>query len=287
MIAMINRFLTPSEIAEATIATGIKKANLPPIKILLLGILAGMFISFGAHGYITIMQTFKSIDIGLMKFLGAAIFPVGLMLVVIAGGELFTGNNLMTLALANGKITMKKMLLNWFLVFAGNFIGSLFLAWIMAKAGLYNTGTHSTELTIGIVTSKLGLSFGEAFLRAILANILVVLAVWMAYASNDITSKILAIWFPVMLFVLSGFEHSIANMFYFGLGKFIGLDISWAQAWMVNLIPVTLGNIVGGAIVVPAVYYVVYVMQGNVKEKNSVPNVITSNREEKKAYKAS
>ncbi|WP_425449435.1 formate/nitrite transporter family protein [Dethiothermospora halolimnae] len=255
---MDKKMLSPTEITTATINAGIKKASLSTARMLLLGIFAGMFIGFGAHADITVMQTLGSFDVGIAKFMGAAVFPVGLMLVLVAGAELFTGNNLMTMALMDKKITINKMLKNWILVYLGNFIGSILLALIIEKAGLYGQGSNIANKAIAIAEAKVGLSFGQAFLRAILCNIIVVLAVWFSSASKQVIGKIFAIWFPIMMFVLSGFEHSIANMFFISLGKLLGGSFSWVEMWTSNLIPVTLGNILGGAVIVPVVYYIVY-----------------------------
>lgn len=269
---MEGRMLTPDEIALATIEAGTKKANLPFYKMILLGILAGMFIGFGAHGSLSIMQTLKGIDVGLMKFLGAAVFPVGLMLVVVAGAELFTGNNLIALALMSKRITFSKMLKNWGFVYLGNFIGSVLLAFLICKSGLVNDSIR--DLSINIAFNKVELTFSQALIRGILCNILVVLAVWMATGSKDIVSKIFSIWFPIMLFVLAGYEHSVANMFYIPLGKFLGANITWSEIAIKNLLPVTIGNIIGGAIFVCGFYYLIYVFNGKEKseEKRLSPN---------------
>ncbi|MGF7058175.1 formate/nitrite transporter family protein [Brassicibacter mesophilus] len=255
---MEKRYLSPSEVANATINAGITKAKLSITRILLLGIFAGIFIGLGAFGDIVVMQTLKGIDIGVMKLIGASVFPVGLMLVVIAGAELFTGNCLMTMAIMDKKITLGEMLKNWFFVYLGNFIGAVLLAFIILKAELLQG--HVLEMAASIGTAKLSLSFQAAFLRGILCNIVVVLAVWLGAAALDVVSRLLAIWFPIMLFVLSGYEHSIANMFFIPLAKFAGVNVPWLSIWTDNLIPVTLGNIVGGAIIVPVVYYIVYVL---------------------------
>ncbi len=258
---MSKNFSTPQEITEAVIAAGIKRAGLPALKMILLGIFAGLFIGFGANGSIAIMQTFGKIDAGFAKFLGAAVFPVGLMLVIVAGSELFTGNCLMTLPLFNKKILMRHMLKNWVLVYIGNFIGSVVLAWAVANSGLFGQIgqlTPAGELAVKLASTKVSLGFGEAFIRAIFCNMLVVLAVWLATGSQDVISKIFSAWFPIMLFVLSGFEHSIANMYFIPAGLFMGAGMTWADVWVKNLIPVTLGNILGGAIIVPAVYHYCY-----------------------------
>ena len=257
---MSKGYLSPTEIAETTITTGIKKATQPSLNMLLLGIFAGIFISIGAHADITIMQTFKHVDVGVMKFLGGAVFPIGLVLVLVAGGELFTGNCLMTMALVDKKITMKQMFKNWSLVYVGNFIGAMLFVFTVIKIGAYQEGTPATELALSIATGKTTYSFGQVFLKGVFANVLVVLAVWIAYGAQDITSKIIGMWFPVMTFVMLGFEHSIANMFFLPLAKFVGYDITWTQMFTRNIIPATLGNIVGGAIIIPLVYYVVYII---------------------------
>ncbi|SHH17755.1 formate/nitrite transporter family protein [Tepidibacter thalassicus] len=265
---MEKRYLLPREVAEATVNSGVVKANLSISRLILLGIFAGIFISFGAYGDIVVMQSLKNIDIGIMKFMGAFVFPVGLMLVVIAGAELFTGNNLMTLALMDGKITLRGLLKNWVFVYIGNFIGSILIVIVIFKAGLLKD--RAADLSIAIAKGKLGLTFEVAFLRAVLCNIIVVLAVWMATAAQDIVSKIFACWFPIMLFVLSGYEHSIANMFFIPMGKLLGLSVTWGEIFIKNLIPVTIGNIVGGGLIVPLVYYICYIKPFKEKEKVNI-----------------
>ncbi|WP_237660639.1 formate/nitrite transporter family protein [Tepidanaerobacter sp. GT38] len=257
MILINKLILPPAEIASAWIETGEKKANLPVSKMLFLGIFAGIFIGFGAHANIVVTQTLGNIDEGLAKLLGAAVFPVGLMLVIMAGAELFTGNNLLTLALLDGRITFRKMLTNWSVVYLGNFLGSIALALLLSASGIYGTETMAAK-AISIANGKVSATFFQAVLRGIVCNMLVVLACWMQAGARDMAGKIFAIWFPIMLFVLSGYEHSIANMFFIPLGMFLGAEISWLQCWYNNLIPVTLGNIIGGAIIVPCVYYYCY-----------------------------
>ncbi len=255
---MEKRYLAPSEVAQAIITSAETKTSLSVTRMSILGVMAGIFVGLGGYAYIVVMQTLGSLDTGLMKFFGAAVFPVGLMLVVFSGSELFTGNNLMTMGLMDRKISLAGMLKNWFFVYLGNFIGSVILAYIIHKSQLVSKDVLTTTLNVGV--TKTSLSFQAAFLRGILCNILVVLAVWTASASLDIASRILSMWFPVMLFVLSGFEHCVANMFLLPLAKFSGLNITWGTIWMTNLIPVTLGNIVGGAAIVPIAYYISYIL---------------------------
>ncbi|MEG1310442.1 MAG: formate/nitrite transporter family protein [Romboutsia sp.] len=252
---MDKRFLTPSEVPEAIINIGKQKAELTTKSCILLGILAGVFIGLGGLGNIIFTQTLAGIDLGVAKFAGAMVFPVGLMLVVICGAELFTGNNLMSLAVINKKITLGEMFRNWGLVYLANFIGSLLLVLVVFYSGTL-LGDAATK-AISIAESKVAINVPQAFLKGILCNIIVVLAVWMATAAQDITSKIFACWFPIMLFVLCGFEHSVANMFFMPMGMMLGANVTIIQ-FIINLTSVTLGNIVGGAIIVPFMYYNCY-----------------------------
>ncbi len=255
---MEKRMLTPKEIAQAICDAGSVKAKLSVMQMLVLGIFAGAFIAFGSQGAITIGQTLGKIDTGLQRFAFAAAFPVGLMLVVICGAELWTGNNLMTLGGLNGHYSWKHIAKNWFYVYIANFIGSVLVAIMVAESGLLPADSDIAKYAIGIATKKVQLTFSVAFMRAILCNIIVVLAVWMATGAKDIISKIFACWFPIMLFVMSGFEHSIANMYFVPLGIFVGADITWGQFLINNLIPVTIGNLIGGAVIVPLFYHIAY-----------------------------
>ena len=246
-----KRILSPKEVSEAIVGAGVAKATKSSLSLVLLGVLAGMFIAFGAVGAI-IMGALHT-DPGVAKFMGAAVFPVGLMLVVMAGAELFTGNNLMTIALMDKKIGVKGLLKNWSLVFIGNFIGSVIVAFLVFKGNVFSGAV--ADKAVAIATGKVGLAFDVAIFKAILCNILVVLAVWLATAAKDMTGKIFACWFPIMLFVLSGFEHSIANMFFLYVGKYYGAAITTSEIWVNNLLPVTLGNLIGGAMFIPVMYY--------------------------------
>lgn len=255
---MEKLLLEPREIAKTCIEAGMKKSNLESGKMLILGILAGMFVGLGAHGSIVAMQSLgENVDVGLAKFLGASIFPAGIILVILAGAELFTGNCLISISVMAERAALGKMLKNWTVVYFGNFAGSILLVWLMLGSGLYASEAVSAK-AIGIAEGKAALTFGEAVIRGVLCNMLVVLAVWMQAGAKTAAGKIAALWFPVMLFVLSGFEHSIANMYFLPLAKLLGLDISWASIWMGNLLPVTIGNIIGGAVVVPLSYWLAY-----------------------------
>lgn len=255
---MQKGFLSPDEIMEATVISGQTKAYLPLARLISLSIMSGIYVGFGGLAYVVATQTLSHIDIGLSKFLGASLFPVGLMLVIITGSELFTGNNLMTMAYLDKKVELSGIFRNWFFVYFGNFIGSVLLALVISNTGLISGTLLDNVLKVAI--GKTSLTFIQAFLRAILCNILVCVAVWMASAARDVVSRLMGIWFPVMLFVFLGFEHSVANMFLLPLAKFSGLDISWMSIWTSNLVPVTLGNIVGGGVILPFAYYVSYIM---------------------------
>ena len=253
---MDKRFLTPEEVANATINASIKKASLDTTSCIWLGILAGIFIGLGGAGNILASQTLSNIDASLARLVGATVFPVGLMLVVICGAELFTGNNLMILAVMNKKITLRELFRNWSLVYIANFIGSTLLAVAIFYAGTFN-GDASNKV-ISIAQSKSTLTILEALIRGILCNMIVVLAVWMATAAQDIISKIFACWFPIMLFVLCGFEHSVANMFFIPMGMLLGANVTIGQL-ITNLIVVTIGNMIGGAILIPYMYNKIFI----------------------------
>ncbi|AFA47599.1 formate/nitrite transporter family protein [Acetobacterium woodii] len=253
----MNNFFSPAEICENTIKGCNNKAKLPIGKMIILGIFAGVFIGFGAYGFTIILAgAGTGFEATFAKLVGAGVFPVGLMLVVLCGAELFTGNNLMTLSVFKKEITLGAMLRNWGVVWVANLIGSVLLAWLLSQSGLY--GEAMTAKAIGIAEAKVAIPLFSVIIRAIFCNMLVVLAVWMQSGAKDIVSKIFAIWFPIMLFVLSGFEHSVANMFFIPMGIFCGANITWGQAFINNILPVTIGNIIGGALIVPIAYYYTY-----------------------------
>ncbi len=263
---MANEFLSPKEIANAIIEGNVTRSKLKTVPCILLGIMAGLFIAFGGLANIVVSQTLGVIDIGMAKFMGAAVFPVGLMLVVMCGAELFTGNNLMALAVIDKRIHINKMFRNWSLVYIANFIGSLLLVLAVFYGGVL-TGDAATK-TIAIAESKVVIPVVQSVIRGILCNIIVVLAVWMATGAKDIISKIFACWFPIMLFVVCGFEHSVANMFFIPMGMILGADITVGQLFF-NLIPVTIGNLIGGAVFVPFMYHRIYVKKENDIKKHA------------------
>jgi len=274
-------FLTPAEVAAAVCNAGKTKAEMPFMKMLILGILAGVYIGFGAN-LATKVGSAPDADSAIGIFLFGAVFSVGLMLVVIAGAELFTGNNMACFASAlNGQASWGGLLYNWVVVWCANFVGSVLLVYIIF-GGMYwiggdgNLTAHGIK-ALSIAKGKLSLTWSAAFLRAICCNWLVCLAVWLAFASKDVVGKIFGIFFPIMAFVASGFEHSVANMFFIPMGitianaapdlTAVAMNMSTDQVlamynygtfFVKNLIPVTLGNIVGGALFVGGFYWYVF-----------------------------
>jgi formate transporter len=273
----MSNFAPPAELSKAFINIGKAKATNTFMKLFVLGILAGVFIGFAAH-LATTVATGDWAVFGLKKFFIGAVFSVGLMLVMIPGSELFTGNNMMTVALFNKDITLYQMLRNWVIVYAGNFIGSIALAWMIGSAsGLLDGAIGATAIKIAVGKLTVG---GDAhtsmyFWRAIGCNWLVCLAVMMAVAAKDIAGKVLAIFFPIMAFVTSGFEHCVANMYFIPAGLFAKSSaaavagsgksaealagLTWTAMWTGNLLIVTAGNIVGGAILCGVVYWWAFV----------------------------
>ena len=264
----------PKTIAETVAQTvGVAKATSPWLTVFVLGILAGAYIGFG--GLLSTTVTFDMAakwGIGFTKILGGAAFSVGLMLVVIAGAELFTGNNLMVSSVMMKEITFSTMVKRWGIVFLANFIGSIIIALVFYFSGLWKTGDGALgAAAVKTAYNKVALSFGEALWRGIGCNWLVCLAVWMALAARQIIGKIFAIFFPIMAFVAIGFEHSVANMYFIptgillmngaGLTSVPGVDpniLGWINFLWRNLLPVTIGNIIGGAVFVGMSYWGAY-----------------------------
>jgi len=258
----------PPEIAQTMCDVGCKKTQLRFDKMFVLAILAGVYIGFGGQLMTTVKVGLSTtLGTGFASFLGGAVFSVGLMLVVIGGAELFTGNNLIVVACCSKKAAVSGLLKNWVVVYIGNFVGSLLLA-LIVFGGFYayrDPGSMGS-LALGIADAKVNLSFIEALCRGILCNWLVCMAVWLAVSSHDTVGKIFAIFFPIMAFVAMGFEHSIANMYLIPVGLFLkdfaGLsasaNLTWAGFIQYNLIPVTIGNIIGGAFFVGVLYWYVY-----------------------------
>lgn len=233
----------PREIAELVESAGVAKARLPFLPMMTLAVLAGAFIALGAAAY-TMVMTGADSGLGAQRFLGGLVFSLGLVLVIVGGAELFTGNALMVMAASDGKIGLAELLRAWITVYFGNLAGALVIAALLAGTGLLDGQMGATARSIAM--TKAGLDPGAAFFRGVLCNILVCLAVWLSIAARSATDKILAVMLPVAAFVLLGLEHSIANMFFFPQGLFAGAEIG-PSAILTNLAVVTLGNILGGA----------------------------------------
>jgi formate/nitrite transporter len=268
-------FMHPEEIAEYVVGISKKKSELCILPTVLLGMLAGVYIGFGAE--LSTMVTHdlsKFLGIGFAKFIGGSVFSGGLMLVIIAGAELFTGNCLILAGVMARNISVISMLRNWSFVYFANFAGAMLLVIIMYYSNLWKTGDFGVgAAALTTAAGKMNLSFLEGFCRGIGCNWLVCLAVWMSIAGKDSVSKIFGIYFPIMAFVASGFEHSVANMYFIPMGLFlkgnaavvnaVGAEtisgLTWSKFLIGNLIPVTLGNIVGGAFFVGGIYYLAYI----------------------------
>jgi len=264
---------SPATVADNLTRTAcVKKTQQSFIRLSILGVFAGVYIGFGAQLATLVTHDLAAfVGVGLAKLIGGAVFSVGLMLVVIAGAELFTGNNLIFLSVLDRQIKPRGLLRNWGIVYFANLAGSLLLVLLMYWSGLWKTHGGGVGATaVGIANAKVNLTFLEAFARAILCNWLVCLAVWMAASARTVVGKIFAIFFPIMAFVASGFEHSIANMYFIPMGLALkGQGLAEATANLTvggmivkNLIPVTIGNIVGGAFFVATLYWIAYVRKG-------------------------
>jgi len=281
--------LLPAEMAARAELLGVRKAEMPFLKMFMLSVLAGAFISLGAMfattvtaGGITISAPDGSVAFstglpyGVTRLLTGLVFCLGLILVVVGGAELFTGNNLIVMAWASGKVRGRELLRNWVIVYLGNFVGSIGTVVLMFFTRQYTFGANSVGIAaLKIGVAKVDLTFIQAIALGILCNALVCLAVWLTYSARSTMDKILAIIFPITAFVAAGFEHSIANMYFIPYALFIkDLDpgfvstvgdkvahldlLTWQTFLFSNLLPVTIGNIIGGAVLVAAVYWAIY-----------------------------
>lgn len=266
-----------ADIAKRVEAAGIKKANLPFWSVVLLSILAGSFIAMGCIFFILV--TFDSnLPSGITRLIGGLVFCIGLILVVVAGAELFTGNNLIVMGVASKVVRFSQLLKNWSIVYVGNFIGSMAVVLLMYYTNIWKTGSFGyAAKAVIIAAGKVNLTFVEGLTRGILCNALVCLAIWMCFGSRQIISKIAAIIFPITAFIALGFEHSIANMFYLPFGIIMkrnpqvieavlktspDLNLSNLTVYgsLGNIFSVTLGNIIGGAVMVGLIYWIIIVL---------------------------
>ncbi len=280
--------LLPPAMAAKAEQAGVNKASLETTNTFMLAVLAGAFIALGAVFSTTVTAGASGIlPFGVTKLLGGLVFCLGLILVVVAGAELFTGNNLIIMAWASGKVTTAQLLRNWSIVYLGNIVGSIGTAVFMFLSGQYAFGGGATGLNVlAIADAKANLGFVQAIVLGILCNALVCLAVWLTYSARTTTDKILAILFPITAFVAAGFEHSVANMYFIPVGLFVKGGASaefWGQigktpadygslTWQAfltnNLLPVTIGNIIGGTVLVGVIYWWVYSRQNEDASKN-------------------
>lgn len=253
---------SPREIAARVDSVGIAKARLPLLSMLLLAVLAGAFIGLGAL-YFVIVKSDSTLGFAVAQVLGGVVFSLGLILVVVAGAELFTGNNLLAMAWADGRISTYELLRNWVVVCIGNFIGAAGLALLVFLSHHPDMNNDAIARTyLGIAAAKVSMPFWTAFFKGVLCNVLVCMAVWMALAGRSVIDKVVAIVFPISAFVAAGFEHSVANMYFIPLGMLLqtggtATTITWA-VFLQNLVPVILGNLVGGSVLVGLVYHVIY-----------------------------
>ena len=269
-----SNFLSPKEVATKWSETGLSKCKIPVLKMFILAVLAGVYIAFGAELFLLVSSD-STLGFGFTRFISASVFTVGLMLVVVGGAELFTGNNLIVIAVLDKKARWTDLFKSWFVVYIGNFVGSIILALFIFWSGTWGLNNNLVGANVlKVASSKISLSFVQAFFRGVLCNWLVCLAVWLSMASKDIIGKLFAIYFPIMAFVASGFEHSVSNMFIISYGMLLKTvpdvikasgktlldfaNLNYATLFTKNLIPVTLGNILGGAVFVGVVYWYIY-----------------------------
>jgi formate/nitrite transporter len=265
--------LPPAEVARKAESVGVAKARMPGIDVFVLAILAGAFIALGAIFSTTVVSGAAELPFGVTRLLAGLTFSLGLILVVGAGAELFTGNNLVVMAWASRRVSTGRLLGNWTLVWVGNLVGAVATAAIVYASGQYELGGGAVgETALSIASAKTSLGFVQAVALGVLCNALVCLAVWLSYGARTTTDKVLAVIPPIAAFVAAGFEHSVANMYFLSIGLLVerdqelvaGLDgvdtssLSWGSALVDNLLPVTIGNVIGGAVLVGAVYWFVY-----------------------------
>lgn len=263
----------PLEMAERMENVGVKKATMDPWSMFALAVLAGSFIGLGAE-FFTLVITDSGLNFGMNKLVGGFAFCLGLILVVVGGAELFTGNNLIVMAWVGGKLTLGQLMRNWIIVYAGNLVGSLATVVLMYFTRQWVFSDYQVGATaLRIANAKVNLCFSAALSRGILCNALVCLAVWLTLSGRSVTDQILAILFPITAFVASGFEHSVANMYFIPMGLllksephvveaagYVASDLVQlnAQGFVDNLIAVTTGNIFGGGFLVALVYWFIY-----------------------------
>lgn len=261
---------SPAQIAKNYVEIGVGKVKLNIIKMFLLAVMAGIFIS--AAGIASSAADVSVEAASVAKLISALLFPAGLAMVLIAGSELFTGNCLLIIPLMEKRVSIGNVMKNLIVVYLGNLVGSLLFTLLLAYGGVFSLFDEKLAvMCVSTAVTKCGISFSQAVIRGILCNIFVCIAVWMSFAAATVPGKIMGMYFPIMLFVLCGFEHCVANMGYIANGLFAKMvygieapSLTWSAFFIKNLLPVTLGNILGG-MAVGLVYWFVYLHQG--KEK--------------------
>lgn len=260
----------PAEIARRIEEAGVAKARLGVVETLTLGVLGGAFIALGALFFL-LVTTGSGLGFGPGRWLGGLAFSLGLVLVVIAGAELFTGNNLIVMAWVDGKVTTGALARNWALVYAANFAGAVCTAVLVTLAGTLGMGGGAlAETAFAVAGAKTSIVWHEAFFRGVLCNVLVCLAIWLTFAAREVAGKIMAILLPISAFVALGFEHSVANMFFIPLALMNGAPAVTFGGLVGNLVPVTLGNIVGGGGFVGLAYWLCYRAGRRSTERSSI-----------------
>jgi formate transporter len=270
--------LPPAATARKVEKLGVAKATMPSLDLVVLAVLAGAFIALGGAFSTTVLAESGELPFGVARLLAGVAFSLGLILVVVAGAELFTGNNLIIMAWASSRVSTAALLRNWLVVYGGNFVGAIATAGLVAVAKVHTFGDGAVgSAALSIAAGKTDLGFVQAIALGALCNALVCLAVWLTYTAHTTTDKIVAIVPPITAFVALGFEHSIANMYAIPLGLLIREDhgfvaslpqapdlqgLTWSSFLLDNLLPVTIGNVVGGALMVGAVYWFVYLRPG-------------------------
>jgi formate/nitrite transporter len=280
---MEKRMLKPVEIVDEVIDVYEHKAHYPVLKSTVLGMLAGAFIALG--GFAAAVSSHSIENFGVAKFVAGAIFPVGLIMILLAGTDLFTGNILLTVPLVDGRIKLKTVIKNWTIIYLSNFIGALLVAALIYYSGLM----EGNSLKLGgyalkVAITKSSVTPLKALFSGILCNFLVCLAVWLSFAAKDVIGKIFAIWFPIMAFIIGGFEHSVANMYYFSMGFLAKSNYEFAKSYGIsdsklehlnvgdvllnNMIPVTIGNIIGGGVLIGIAFWIAFKYSSKQKSVN-------------------
>jgi len=261
--------LAPAAVARSIAERmGPRKASLSFLPTAVLGLFGGAYIAFGAELATLVMQDASAfVGVGIARLFAGVAFSLGLLLVIVAGAELFTGNNLLLISVLDRRISVRGLFRNWSIVYAANFAGSLLVAGLVYATALWKTSDGALgAVSVQIANSKVDLSFIEAFTRGILCNWLVCLAVWIATAARSIPGKAVAVLFPVAAFVACGFEHSIANMYFIPMGLMLrgatvtqsSVHLTWGGLFLRNLLPVTIGNVLGGGLFVGSLYWIAY-----------------------------